>query len=146
MQTNLTREQIAALEPGRETDMLVAKAMGCNVCEKLIGYAATSYPQYDIEPYGDYWICECEDGRHGDSDSPGDPDAFRWIKHYSTDIAAALLVLGRAYTWSIAKETSGAHEVIFTIRIDGERETHISYDMKIELAICRAALMAVSHA
>jgi len=126
----MTHDEIDTMAAGLEMDVAVARAMGCDVRPTPQGwsprgfYCACDHPNFEQPPHGvePDWDC--------------DP----YLKHYSTDIAAAWDVV----KWLLANGhhleiEDGWSCVILTANICGTGETAPE-------AICRAALEVVADA
>ena len=144
----MTRDEILAMEAGRELDALVAEAMGWIWLRFKPAHDEDA--EFVRKPYGpDTWEASLEHKRaNGD-----EPLAHLWdcdLPHYSTDIAAA---------WEVVEYMG---PIPFSLRFqpadawrtgDGEVYCHAHWTCWFEgsvwaeaptapLAICRAALLA----
>lgn len=133
----LTTEQIAALEPGEETDALIA--------ENIFGY------EVRVATEDDSLFSICMAGNCGDRDSIEPGERYLWIVErghqperrlpgYSTDIGAAWEILDKLTLPAIKQLPDGRWQVVCLVRREPELVTASASDDTAPMAICKAAL------
>lgn len=130
----MTREDIEKLEAGPELDAIIAeKVMGLRPCKFTMIASIAGGP--------DYWKCQHE---HPFKCYPIDPNGPR--TKYSENISAAWQVVEKMSKKGygiVIEEILPKKVSVYFIKRSGELPGFQGKAEKVELAICRAALLAV---
>ena len=129
----MTRDEVLALKPGRESDALIAeKVMGWKIRREIV-------LTYGSNPLATFrTLYTVTDGRGIDWSPTYDLDGVD-LPRYSTDIGAAWEVVEKVDIVEISKSYRAGGEWYWSVFVNG----NCTYAKSVPEAICKAALLAV---